>query len=211
MRKTLVSALLAMPLLATPLMALAGPTELVVNGGFESNVLNNGSWQVFTNGQVQGWLAQDEIEIRNNVAGTAAGGSNYVELDANHNSSMSQDLHTQAGTDYLLSFYYSNRTGDSAATDGLSFKVGADYVILPALKTNNTGDNLWELFTTTFMATSAITRLTFTAMGTNDSYGSSLDSISVTPAVPEPETYAMLLGGLAVISFIGRKKKVDKV
>ena len=201
MLKILVSALLA-----TPLFAFAVPGNLVTNGSFESNVLGTGSWDTFTGSQVEGWNAHNQIEIRNGVAGTAEDGSNFVELDASHNSSMTQKLNTQVGASYLLSFYYSNRPGDKARTDGLEFKIGDKAVILPALKTNKTGDNVWTLFTTTFIATSELTKLTFMATGKSDSFGSSLDKVSVT-AVPEPEIYAMFLAGLGALGFIAYKKK----
>jgi hypothetical protein len=204
MHKIVVSALLA-----TPLFAFAVPGNLVTNGSFESNVLGAGSWEIFSGSQVEGWNAHNEIEIRNGVAGGAEDGSNFVEMDANHNSSMTQKLTTQVGTSYVVSFYYSNRTGDKPRTDGLEFKIGDKAVILPALKVNKTGDNVWTLFTTTFIATSELTNLTFKATGKSDSYGSSLDNVVVT-AVPEPEVYAMFLAGLGALGFVAYKRKRDQ-
>ena len=37
------------------------------------------------------------------------------------------------------------------------------------------------------------------ATGNSDSYGTSLDNVSVTAAIPEPSTYALMFGGLAAI------------
>ena len=37
-------------------------------------------------------------------------------------------------------------------------------------------------------------------------YGSYLDNVSVTTAVPEPESYAMMLLGLGLLGFMARRK-----
>lgn len=192
--------------LALPMAAFAAGPELVTNGSFEANTVTAGNFTIFTGTQVTGWTAVDEIEIRNADVGNAKDGVNFVELDANHNSSMFQTLTTVAGQAYSLSFYYSNRTGTNVSTDGLSFNVGAGAVMLPGLAVNNTGDNVWSLYTTDFTAASSSTTLTFSAAGTSDSFGSSLDKVSVA-AVPEPETYALMLGGLAMLGFISRRRR----
>ena len=38
------------------------------------------------------------------------------------------------------------------------------------------------------------------------SYGSYLDNVSVMTAVPEPESYAMMLLGLGLLGFMARRK-----
>ncbi|WP_295990568.1 FxDxF family PEP-CTERM protein [Rugamonas sp.] len=52
--------------------------------------------------------------------------------------------------------------------------------------------------------------LTFKAVGTSDSLGTSLDNVRLTAAVPEPETYGMLLAGLGLMGFIARRRKAAK-
>ena len=77
--------------------------NLVQNGSFESNTLTSGSWSIYSN--LVGWTGgPNQIELRNNVAGTAQDGSNFVELDAYRYSSMYQDIF---GTGLVnLSFFY---------------------------------------------------------------------------------------------------------
>ena len=202
MRKLLLAALLA-----SPLASFAGG-NLLTDGGFEDAAVGAGSYAIFNGTSVPGWTAGNEIEVRYNVAGTAEEGHNYVELDANSNSSMSQSFATVVGGVYDLSFYYSNRAGTDAATNGLTFSAGSLSGTAPLLAANNTGDNVWSLYSTTFTATSTTTTLAFAAAGTSDSYGSSLDNISVTAAVPEPETYALMLAGLAAMGYFVRRRRV---
>jgi hypothetical protein len=204
MRKTLLAALLA-----TPLASFAA-TNLLTDGSFESAAVASGSYVIFTsasNPGVPGWTAKNEIEVRNDDVGTAQNGSKFVELDANSNSSMSQSFATVVGGTYDLSFYYSNRTDTLAGTNGLSFSVGnLSNVVTTLPGTNNSGNNQWQLYDGTFTATSALTTLTFHALGNSDSYGTSLDNVSVA-AVPEPGTYAMMFAGLASIGFFVRRRR----
>jgi hypothetical protein len=45
----------------------------------------------------------------------------------------------------------------------------------------------------------------------SDGYsGAVLDNVTLTAAVPEPETYAMLLGGLGLMGFMERRRKAAK-
>ncbi len=66
--------------------------------------------------------------------------------------------------------------------------------------------NVWGLQNLTVTGAAASTLLMFKAVGTSDSYGGSLDAVSVT-AVPEPETYALLLAGLGAIGFVARRRR----
>lgn len=208
MTKSFSTALLV-ALAGLPLAAAADPTNLVVNGSFEANALPLGSFQVFSNPQVPGWTLARQLELRHGVAGTAEDGLNFAELDAFANNAMSQVLGTVAGSVYELSFWYSNRVNVPVASNGMSFDLGAGAVVLPALALNNTGNNVWTHVTSLFTASAAQTTLTFAALGTSDSFGTSLDDVRVVgavPAVPEPETYALLLAGLGSIGLVARRR-----
>jgi len=199
--------IIAAALLAAPLMALAEPANLVVNGSFETTVVGNGSWTIVNS--LSGWTTGNGgVELRHNAVGTALDGQNFAELDTTGNSSISQNINTVAGQWYSLSFYYSNRIDVAQASNGLGWSFGAasGSTITPA---QISGDHQWQLFTTQVLGTGAPMTLTFTALGNSDSLGTSLDKISVS-AVPEPQTYALMLAGLAAMGFVAKRRKQQR-
>ncbi len=206
MKKTLALALFAASMV-TPLAAFAAPTELLINGSFEDNSMGNGNWNVFYGATaLTGWsAAANGVELRNNIAGTASAGVNFVELDTYSNSSISQTVSTVAGQWYSLSFSYSNRVNTALDTNGLTWNFGSTGGTAAALPAA-TGDHSWMQFSTLVQATGSSTVLSFAAAGKSDSLGTSLDQVSLTTAVPEPETYALMLAGLAAVSFVARRR-----
>ena len=193
-------------------------TNLVTDGSFESASLSAGTYAMYGGNSLDGWTALpgDLIEVRDDLVGSAQNGNNFVELDSTHNSSMLTTIATQAGQTYALSFWYSGRPDSKtyntafksgkvpASSDGLGVNFG-DGMIRVKSPTDTTSDNLWQEFTTLFTATGSSTTLMFSAMGKSDSFGSSLDDISVL-AVPEPTSMAMLGAGLLGLLGLGYRR-----
>lgn len=112
-----------------------------------------------------------------------------------------------AGTTYTIAWYagnfgyspgtfgYINPNAINALVNGVSVGTGA---------TLSLGSN-WFLETATFTAISSSANLEFQLATDARSY-MSIDGISVT-AVPEPETYVLMLGGLAVLGTAFRRRK----
>jgi hypothetical protein len=202
----MIKSVLASAALCSAFSAFAA-TDLVSDGSFESVAVDAGTFADFA--AIAGWTATSgSIEVRDADVGTAADGINYVELDSTANSAMSTTLATVAGETYTLSFRYSNRAdGVAVDSNGLSYDVGAGAVAVPVAAENTGSDNAWTLYTTTFTATSATTTLSFAATGTSDSFGSSLDDVSVTSVVPEPATMAMMAAGVLTLLGIGRRRR----
>lgn len=192
----------------------ANATNLVTNGSFEQ-VANGGtqgagSWSVYSS--IPGWTGQPNIEVRDSIAGVAQDGSNFVELDTdyvkNTNSSMFQNI---AGTGAVkLSFWYSARPNTAAGTNLLSFALGNSTGSVLNNTGNNTGSHSWQQYVGYFnLDADGLTTLSFSAGGKQDSYGGSLDNVVVT-AVPEPETYALMLAGLGLVGAIARRRNQRK-
>ena len=202
--------------LFTTLSAFAS-SNLVSDGSFEDQLQAPGTWALYSS--ITGWTASiGQIEIRDAVAGAAQDGVNFVELDANFNSAMQQTIATVAGQAYQLSFWYSSRPvapengafpGNTvpAGSNGLSYNIGGGDVSVYAPTANTNPFNDWTLYTTTFVAGAGpSTTLTFTATGTSDSLGTSLDNVILT-AVPEPGELALMGAGLLMIAGLARRRQ----
>lgn len=200
--------LIALGLSAASLLAQATPINLISNGSFESVSLSKGSWSTYST--LSGWtVGPQNVEIRNNVAGSAFAGLNFVELDTNRNSWISQTFTTVVGQTYHLSFMWANRPDQLGAnSNGISWQVDA----LNGVVGNNTV-TAWTQFDQDFVATSTSTTLRLGASGSSDGMGTSLDAVSITqlPAaakstVPEPGSLALLAMAAGAL-FVARRRK----
>jgi hypothetical protein len=208
------------------LSAQGAPLELVKNGSFEADAQGFTSWKYTAN--LTGWKSEStftqKFELRNNISGGAYDGNNFVELDTTQNSNLYQDVHGVGKA--TLSFWYMSRPGTSAGTNGLEVKFG-DYSNNQWTSTQvdegtlsfgvagpdsyKTDKSQWKNFTTTvdFGVNGSTKRLEFYALGTSDSFGTSLDAVSIVQAVPEPEVYALMLTGLSMMVIVIRRKGIQ--
>ena len=195
-------------------------TELVVNGSFENNVIAS-AWAPASS--VTGWTSSasgsSAFEIQKGATQGGLGGFNpvaangvqYLELNTDRPTSISQSIATTAGGTYALSFAYSGRPDTPGGANSLMNVYWGSTLLTPTALSGNTGGT-WQSFSQNVTALGASTLLRFESVGpvSAPTYGSYLDNVSVTAAVPEPETYAMMLLGLGLLGFVARRKAAAK-
>ena len=215
-------------LLAFSALNAQAATNLVLDGSFEQASVTS-SWHVYTNvsgNTLPDWTLASGAGIEVQTNGTvkypggapvlAQHGSKYVELDShagngglttpgiNTNSVMFQNIATTVGGKYDISFWYMPRPNVSAASNQINYSFGSS---TGNISTVSNLQKTWEQVTFNFTATSALTQLSFAAGGNADTLGGFIDNVSVMQAVPEPESYAMLLAGLGLMGTIARRRK----
>lgn len=225
-------------LLAGAVLAAAMPvaaSELITNGSFEvgtpagnPNDTSVNSQQLFGGDTLAGWIVTGSSS--NDIAWigkdheynllTASHGDNFLDLTgwqvggAFAGKGVAQTITTQAGATYTVSFDLGNSIDfnyryDSVGLNALKVNFGAlnQTVSSTVLPTSTNPNNAWRHFDLSFVAQSESTTLSFT--GVQATYYIGLDNVSVT-AVPEPETYAMLLAGLGVMGAVARRRKAQQ-
>lgn len=222
LKEATMKAVLSASLLAIALAAPASAATIVQNGSFEedpgvagsggnffSQILNGTgtrNWDIYSS--LPGWTSdQNEIEVQ--TAGTVGltpyDGNFYVELDANRNTSITQNLLLDVGR-YILSFAYSPRV-NSPTTNAISFGINglfADEVNGPG---NGTAIGQWTVVTREFLISTAGTyTLFFDATTMSDSFGGFIDGVSVAP-VPVPAAGGLLAAGLFGLAALKRRRK----
>jgi len=185
----------------------AQASNLVVNGSFEqvstTNAQPTGTWGIYSS--IVGWTGLPNIEVRDHAVGNAQDGSNFVELDTTNNSGMYQMVNGNGW--YNLSFWFSARQGVAAGSNGIGFNFGdLSGQVLTTVAGAPSG-NVWQQYSG-LVNLNGPTSLMFFAVGRSDSLGGSLDNVSVTAAIPEPESYAMMLAGLGLMGAIARRRKI---
>jgi PEP-CTERM motif len=197
---------------AAGLVAMAGVANanLLDNGSFEDNLQAPGTWQIYNS--LTGWTGLPNVELRNGVEGTAQDGFNFVELDTTANSGIRQTFNIGAAGTYTLSFWFQGRpdrvaTGD-LDTYGLSFFISQVNSVSTVLAGSvlHLPNTTWTPYTASFTVLNpGMYSLRMFAIGTSDSFGTSVDNVAV---VPEPGTVALMLAGLGVVGFLARRRGV---
>lgn len=201
-------------------LAAASQANLIVNPGFEDVAVPFASGTAYGAGNnIGGWLvvgpgcsvvhtAYSEVNLGINQF-NAHGGAQYLDLTGPGNqgtaTGVTQSFATTAGTTYLVSWWecvcYSANGSPAYSTASvvdLSINGGAR-TPYTTTSTSPRGQNLWQQFSTSFVASGASSSVTFYCGDgslTNNNMG--IDDISVT-AVPEPSTVAAMVVGLGLV------------
>lgn len=198
------TAFIAASIAAAGLAAPASASVILQNGGFEAGNPVAGIYA-----SLPGWTQAKPagIEVLNNVTSPtidANSGNAYVSLDTTANSGMYQTVSLHMGR-YVLSFWYSPETVGTK-TNGINYKVSN----LLSGKVDNLSIGAtvgqWTQYTFAFFAPTAKNyRLTLAGSGTSDGIGGLVDDVSIA-AVPVPASGLVLMGALAAIGAVRRRK-----
>jgi len=172
-------------------LGLAAPasaaTNLIVNGGFESNF--------------SGWTrsAINDATAINTVNPFEGSRDARLRTDASGELTLSQDIVTNAGYRYELTYWLSNR-GNPNPVDSFEVVTGAT--------TESFGDRAafaYTQFTQQFIGQAGTTNILFRYVHPTPG-NFQLDSVSV-QVVPEPATWALLISGFALVGAAMRRRK----
>lgn len=202
MKKIIAASLLAFA------AAGASATELVTNGSFESGATGWNSTETVGFAPISAYINCCGIDGSAYPAanGVAAAFFGWGQLTGG---TIFQDLSTVAGQTYTVNFSYGAISGNALQT--MTVEASNGQSLLGSLSVGATGTTnqaaLVSPFSFTFVANSASTTLLFRdTSATSINTDALVDNVSVT-AVPEPETYAMLLAGLGLVGFAARRRK----
>lgn len=154
------------------------------------------------------------IWLKSSFTASSDGGNFFASDQLYYPGTLSQTITgLTVGGIYTLTFDYAlaQQVGFTGANSDNYWQVslGDSTQNSSALSIANGGFSGWTTATMTFTATSASEVLAFLAKGTSPGAPPFLllDSVSLTAAVPEPETWGMMLGGIGLIGFIARRRR----
>lgn len=192
---------------ALTLASFSSQATLILNGDFEANAVNSGSWSWMSSSLVEGWEGSN-LEIWHGLNGVnAISGNNFIELNAHGanqgNWSIFQTFATDIGQQYQFSFYYRARNNSNE-------KFAVELAGMNWLFDDHTTQG-WNYFSNSFVATGSNTTLRFTALNSG-TIGNFIDAVQVSSvpsiqAVPEPASLAAFGVGLLALLTARRKSR----
>ncbi len=142
-------------------------------------------------------------------------GGNFIALDGDLNAQgqISQTITgLHVGEKYDLTFYWAatqlaNRRG--ATTEQLKTIFGTQTAFTPVVTNPSKGFTGWMTASEAFRPTATSQLLQFLSIGTPNGLPplALLDGVSLTEAVPEPASWALLVTGFGFVGFVGRRQR----
>lgn len=184
----------------------------LVNGSFENATVNPGSSYVTLatgNTQITGWEVTDGSIDYIGGYWQAQDGGRSIDLAGLAIGQITQTLtDTIVGQLYEVSFWVSknpDKPGNPLRTGTLKF--GGQSAVFAYALPNNRANMNWTRDTFRFVATGTSTDLSFAAdASAGCCFGPALDNVGIA-AVPEPEAWAMMIGGFALVGATLRTRR----
>jgi hypothetical protein len=199
---------------ALSLTSTAQAANLITNGGFEDPVITSGFVNfVAPSTGITGWTVQtNSVDIVSNTFGAPAfEGTQFLDLVGfGSTGGVAQSIATVAGTRYKLSFAYSHNSFGGLSSASADVTVAGIGSLLATSITHSTGSppNLdWKLFSGSFVADAPTALLLFNETSGGGNAGVLFDAVSISAAVPEAATWAMMIAGFGLVGAATRRRR----
>lgn len=164
------------------------------------------------NNCITGWTVTSGSVDYINGYWQAKDGVASIDLAGNNPGTISQVFDTVAGQLYSVNYWLSgNPDGGDVGKFGVVSAINGSLIgsaTFAGIKGNSHDDMNYLPWNFTFRATGPTTTLSFASKpSAGNFYGAVLDSVSVSAAVPEPATWALMLVGFGAIGFGMRRRR----
>lgn len=221
--------IIAIGLTAIGLHATAASAQnLVTNGSFETNPLASGQYRDMLVGSdnLPGWTiigvqGTYVTQVEKNYAGnpgytfSAQDGNIWLDLAGysdNAANGVQQTVATTIGASYDFNFYVGNITGGQYFGTQSLVNVVLNGVSFSCVNTAQTFTMTWQSCGRSFVATSTSTTFSISNGDPTSDFSNAIDNVTLQlsasiSGVPEPATWASIIGGFGAMGGVLRRRK----
>ena len=195
--------------LAAALLPASANAATIINGSFELGT-NPGNFTQLASGDstsITGWTVGGNSVDYIGAYFPAQNGSRSVDLSGAAAGSLSQSVATVAGQQYRVNFFLGGNFEGAPAVKNVGVSTGGAATNFTYTSTTPRFDG-YAQYDYFFTATGAATNLTFASLD-NTAFGAVLDNVSISSvtSVPEPATWAMMIGGFGIVGGALRRRQ----